>query len=143
MPVDVTVRNQLFTLLGLVLTVIIAFSSTTFASNILAGFTLRATRRLRPGSFISHGDDLGRITEIGLIQTEIQTRHRNFNYLPNISLLTEKVMIINPEATIVSAEVSLGYDVHHGIVENTSSAQPKGVVWKIPMSASGRWVTFR
>jgi small conductance mechanosensitive channel len=63
MPVDITVRNQLFTLLGLVLTVIIAFSSTTFASNILAGFTLRATRRLRPGSFISHGDDLGRITE--------------------------------------------------------------------------------
>jgi small conductance mechanosensitive channel len=117
MPVDVTVRNQLFTLLGLVLTVIIAFSSTTFASNILAGFTLRATRRLRPGSFISHGDDLGRITEIGLIQTEIQTRHRNFNYLPNTSLLTEKVMIINPEATIVSAEVSLGYDVHHGVVE--------------------------
>jgi small-conductance mechanosensitive channel len=117
MPVDVTVRNQLFTLLGLVLTVIIAFSSTTFASNILAGFTLRTTRRLRPGSFISHGDDLGRITEIGLIQTEIQTRHRNFNYLPNTSLLTEKVMIINPEATIVSAEVSLGYDVHHGIVE--------------------------
>jgi hypothetical protein len=86
---------------------------------------------------------LGVLRNIGLIQTEIQTRHRNFNYLPNISLLTEKVMIINPEATIVSAEVSLGYDVHHGIVENTSSAQPKGVVWKIPMSASRRWVTFR
>lgn len=117
MPVDVSVRNQLFTLLGLVLTVVIAFSSTTFAANILAGFTLRATRRLRPGNFISHGDDLGRITEIGLIQTEIQTRHRNFTYLPNTSLLSEKVMVINPEATIVSAEVSLGYDVHHGIVE--------------------------
>jgi len=108
MPVDVSVRNQLFTLLGLVLTVVIAFSSTTFAANILAGFTLRATRRLRPGNFISHGDDLGRITEIGLIQTEIQTRHRNFTYLPNTSLLSEKVMVINPEATIVSAEVSLG-----------------------------------
>jgi small conductance mechanosensitive channel len=117
MPVDVSVRNQLFTLLGLVLTVVIAFSSTTFAANILAGFTLRATRRLRPGNFISHGDDLGRITEIGLIQTEIQTRHRNFTYLPNTSLLSEKIMVINPEATIVSAEVSLGYDVHHGVVE--------------------------
>jgi small-conductance mechanosensitive channel len=117
MPVDVSVRNQLLTLLGLVLTVVIAFSSTTFAANILAGFTLRATRRLRPGNFISHGDDLGRITEIGLIQTEIQTRHRNFTYLPNTSLLSEKVMVINPEATIVSAEVSLGYDVHHGVVE--------------------------
>ena len=117
MPVDVSVRNQLFTLLGLVLTVVIAFSSTTFSANILAGFTLRATRRLRPGNFISHGDDLGRITEIGLIQTEIQTRHRNFTYLPNTSLLSEKVMVINPEGTIVSAEVSLGYDVHHGVVE--------------------------
>ena len=117
MPVDVSVRNQLFTLLGLLLTAVIAFSSTTFAANILAGFTLRATRRLRPGNFISHAGDLGRITEIGLIQTEIQTRHRNFTYLPNTSLLSEKVMVINPEATIVSAKVSLGYDVHHGVVE--------------------------
>jgi small-conductance mechanosensitive channel len=117
MPIDVSVRNQLFTLLGLVLTVIIAFSSTTFASNILAGFMLRATRRLRPGNFISHEGDLGRITEIGLIQTEIQTRHRNFTYLPNTSLLSEKVMVINKEATIVSAEVSLGYDVHHAVIE--------------------------
>jgi hypothetical protein len=55
MPIDVSVRNHLFTLLGLVLTAVIAFSSTTFAANILAGFTLRATRRLRPGNFISHG----------------------------------------------------------------------------------------
>ena len=117
MPVDVSVRNHLFTLLGLVLTAIIAFSSTTFAANILAGFTLRATRRLRPGNFISHDGDLGRITEIGLIQTEIQTRHRNFTYLPNTALLADKVMVINPEATIVSAEISLGYDVHHRVVE--------------------------
>lgn len=117
MPIDVSVRNQLFVLLGLVLTAIIAFSSTTFASNILAGFMLRATRRLRPGDFISHGGDLGRITEIGLLQTEIQTRHRNFTYLPNTALLTDKIMVINPEATIVSAEVSLGYDVYHGVVE--------------------------
>ena len=117
MPIDVAVRNQLFVLLGLVLTAIIAFSSTTFAANILAGFMLRATRRLRPGNFISHGGDLGRITEIGLMQTEVQTRHRNFTYLPNTALLSEKIMVINPEATIVSAEVSLGYDVHHGVVE--------------------------
>jgi small-conductance mechanosensitive channel len=117
MPIDVAVRNQLFTLLGLVLTAIIAFSSTTFAANILAGFMLRATRRLRPGNFISHAGDLGRITEIGLMQTEIQTRHRNFTYLPNTALLSDKIMVINPEATIVSAEVSLGYDVYHGVVE--------------------------
>lgn len=117
MPVEVSVRNQLFTLLGLVVTAIIAFSSTTFASNILAGFVLRTTRRLRPGSFVSHEDDLGRITEIGLIQTEIQTRHRNFTYVPNSSLLSGKVMVINPEATVVSAEISLGYDVHHTVVE--------------------------
>lgn len=117
MPVDVSVRNQLFTLLGLVVTAIIAFSSTTFASNILAGFVLRATRQLRPGNFVSHEDDLGRITEIGLIQTEIQTRHRNFTYVPNSSLLSGKVMVINPEGTIVSAEISLGYDVHHADIE--------------------------
>lgn len=117
MPVEVSVRNQLFTLLGLVVTAIIAFSSTTFASNILAGFVLRTTRRLRPGSFVSHEDDLGRITEIGLIQTEIQTRHRNFIYVPNASLLSGKIMVINPEATVVSAEISLGYDVHHTVVE--------------------------
>ena len=113
MPVDVSVRNQLLTMLGLVVTAIIAFSSTAFASNVLAGFMLRATRRLRPGNFISHDGDLGRITEIGLLQT----RHRNFTYLSNKALLSDKIVVINPEATIVSAEVSLGYDVHHSIAE--------------------------
>lgn len=102
-PVEVSVRNQLLTLLGLVFTAIIAFSSTSFASSILAGVMLRACRRLRPGNFISHGGDLGCITEIGLIQTEIQTRHRNIIYLPNTALLNDKIMVINPGAAMVPA----------------------------------------
>ena len=117
MPINDTTRNHLFTLFGLVATAIIAFSSTTFASSVLAGFLLRARHRLRPGNFILYGGDLGRITEIGLIQTVIQTRHRNFTFLPNTALLSDKVTIINPEGTVVSAEISLGYDIHHADIE--------------------------
>ncbi len=113
LPIESTTRSQLFTLLGLVLTAIIAFSSTTFASNVLAGLVVRSSKHLRPGYFVIHGDDLGRITEIGLIQTELQTRHRNFTYLPNTTLLSEKLTVVNPDATVVSAEISLGYDVRH------------------------------
>jgi small-conductance mechanosensitive channel len=113
LPIENATRSQLFALLGLVLTAIIAFSSTTFASNVLAGLVIRSSRHLRPGYFVLHDGDLGRITEIGLIQTELQTRHRNFTYLPNTTLLSEKVTVVNPDATVVSAEVSLGYDVRH------------------------------
>ena len=117
LPVKDATRSQLFTLLGLVLTAVIAFSSTTLASNILAGLVVRSSRHLRPGYFVLHDGDLGRITEIGLIQAEVQTRHRNFTYLSNTTLLTDKITVINPEATVVSADVSLGYDLHHAEIE--------------------------
>jgi hypothetical protein len=89
----------------------IALSSTTFLGNALAGIMLRVVRNFRIGDFIRAGDHFGRVTERGLVHTEIQTEDRELTTLPNIFLVTHPVTVIRSSGTIVSATVSLGYDV--------------------------------
>jgi len=58
-------------LLGNVLTGVIAFSSTTFVANMMAGLMLRSVKSFTPGDFIEAGDYFGKATERGLFHTEI------------------------------------------------------------------------
>ena len=110
-------RAQLIGLLGIVLTGVIGLSSTTFVSNAMAGFMLRAVGSFRPGDFIRVGDNVGRVTERGLFHTEIQTEDRDLVTLPNIHMVTNPVAVVRASGTIVSASLSLGYDADHATVE--------------------------
>jgi small conductance mechanosensitive channel len=51
LPVADGTRNRLLSLLGLVLTAMIALSSTSFVSNAMAGLMLRILGNFRPGGF--------------------------------------------------------------------------------------------
>jgi small-conductance mechanosensitive channel len=64
-PVSDSTRAQLLSLLGLVLTAVIALSSTTFVSNAMAGLMLHAVKNFRPGDFVRVGNAFGRVTERG------------------------------------------------------------------------------
>lgn len=110
-------REALLSLFGVLLTAVIALSSTTFVSNAMAGLMLRAVRNFRPGDWISVGGNLGRVTEQGLFHVEIQTEDRDLTTLPNMLLVTQPVNVVRYSGTIVSATVSLGYDVPHPHVE--------------------------
>jgi small-conductance mechanosensitive channel len=110
-PVSDDVRTQLIGLLGLLLSVVIALSSTTFMANAMAGFMLRAVRSFRSGDFIQVGGQFGRVTERGLFHIEIQTEDRDLTTLPNLYLVTNPVKVVRYSGTVVSATVSLGYDV--------------------------------
>jgi small conductance mechanosensitive channel len=77
MPVGDTSRGQLLSLIGFVLTGVIGLSSTTFVGNAMAGLMLRAVRAFRPGDFLKTMDHFGRVTERGLLHTEIQTEDRD------------------------------------------------------------------
>jgi small conductance mechanosensitive channel len=110
-PIDDGVRSQLIGLLGLLLSVAIALASTTFVSNAMAGFMLRAVRSFRPGDFIQIGEQFGRVTERGLFHVEIQTEDRDLTTLPNLYLVSHPVKVIRYSGTVVSATVSLGYDI--------------------------------
>lgn len=117
LPIDESSRNQIIGLIGLLLSGIIAFSSTNVISNLMAGVLLRITKPFRTGDFIRVGDFFGRVSERGLFDTEIQSESREFIALPNGYLVNNPVSTIRSSGAIVSATLSLGYSVHHLHIE--------------------------
>ena len=111
LPIGGSERGQLLSLLGLLVTAAIALSSTTLIGNAMAGLMLRSIRNFRPGDFIVVDGHRGRVSELGLLRTEIQTERRNLTTLPNLYLITNPVTVVRPSGTFISATVSLGYDV--------------------------------
>ncbi|MFZ1744412.1 MAG: mechanosensitive ion channel domain-containing protein [Nitrospirales bacterium] len=117
LPVDKETHKELFQLLALLITAVITLSSTTFVSNALAGFMLRGMQSFRLGDFLRVENQFGRITERGLFHTEIQTEERDLTTLPNLFLVSHPITVLRSSGTIVSATVSLGYDISHKTVE--------------------------
>lgn len=117
LPITATTRGQVLGLVGVVFTGIIALSSTTFVTNALAGLMLRLIRNFKAGDFIRVNDMFGRITERGLFHTEIQTAERDLTTFPNLYLITNPLTVVRSSGTIVSADLSLGYDLPHQQIE--------------------------
>lgn len=111
MPIGDSARGQILGLIGIVLSAGIALSSTTFLGNAMAGIMLRAVKNFRMGDFIRTEEHFGRVSERGLFHTEIQTEDRELTTLPNLYLVTNPVTTIRSSGTVVSATVSLGYDL--------------------------------
>jgi small-conductance mechanosensitive channel len=124
-----TISAQLLSLFGLLLSAAIALSSTTFVGNAFAGMMLRAVRNFRPGDFIQVGDHFGRVSEQGLFHVEIQTEDRDLTTMPNLYLVTNPVKVIRASGTILTAEVSLGYDISRARVEKAlvAAAEASGL----------------
>ncbi len=51
-----------------------------------------------------------------LLHTEIQTEFRDLVTVPNLYMVTQPLQVVRASGSIITAEVSLGYDVHHGRV---------------------------
>lgn len=118
LPFGAELRGQLLRLYGLIFSATIALSSTTLVGNIMAGLMLRAIGNCRPGHYITVGDYFGRISEMDLLHTEIQTEERDLTTLPNLYLITHPVRVMRESGTLLSVEVSLGYDVSRRVVED-------------------------
>ena len=113
LPISETTRGQLLSLSGLIITALIALSSTTLVANAMAGVLLRIVDSFHPGDYIRVGDNFGRVTERGLFHTEVQTEDRDLLTLPNMHLITNPVTVVHKTGTIISATLTLGYDLHH------------------------------
>ncbi len=111
LPISDSLRGQLLSLIGILLSAAIALSSTTFIGNIMAGIMLKAIKSVRPGDFITVADVVGRVTEMDLLHTEIQTEDRDLVTVPNLYVVTQPMKVVRGTGTIISAEVSLGYDL--------------------------------
>lgn len=117
LPIGQEAKGQLLTLLGVLLSGVIALSSTTFVGNAMAGLMLRAVRSFRPGDFLQVEGHFGRVTEVGFLHTELQTEDSELTTLPNLFLVTHPVTVTRHTGTFVHVDVSLGYDVPHWRVD--------------------------
>ncbi len=119
LPIDDGARDYAMQMFGLFITGAIALGSTSLLGNTMAGFMLKALQSFRPGDFIRVDGILGRVSEQGLMHTEIQNEQRNLVTLPNLFLVTKPFEVLPKSGTVVSATVSLGYDVHQSKIIST------------------------
>lgn len=118
LPISEGSKNQLIALIGLLVSGVFAFSSSTLFANLMAGIMLRITKPFKTGDFISIENYFGRIVERGLLDTEIQTENRELVALPNTFMIANPVSVTRSSGTIVSTTLSLGYDIHHKKIES-------------------------
>lgn len=118
LPIENEPRGQLMSLLGILVTAAVALSSTTLLGNAMAGFMLRSIRNFKAGDFIVVDGHRGRVSELGLLRTEIQTERRNLTTFPNLFLVSNPVTVVRPSGTFISSTVSLGYDVPREEIQN-------------------------
>ncbi len=117
LPIKDSMQSQIIGLIGILLSASIALSSTTFLGNLMAGIWLRSVKNFRVGDFVEIKDNFGRVSARGLLHIEIQNRERDLITLPNMFLVANPVTVMHNDGTIISIEVSLGYDVDHSVIE--------------------------
>lgn len=117
LPISDSLRGQILSLLGILLSAAIALSATTFLGNALAGILLRNVRSFKIGDYIYIDEHFGRISGRGLFHLEIQTENRDLLTLPNLYVTNNPVKVMRDSGTIISTEVSLSYDVPRTRIE--------------------------
>jgi small conductance mechanosensitive channel len=117
LPIPIPMRNQFLALIGIVLSAVLGLSSTTFVGNAMAGLMLKGLHSFKTGDYIVVGEHAGRVSERGLLHVEIQTEDRDLLTLPNLFLVTNPLRVVRASGTIISAEVSLGYDISRKRIE--------------------------
>ncbi len=118
LPIDKSLKGQILSLFGIVISAGIALSSTTILGNLLAGFMNNSMNRFKNGDLIKIGDYQGRVIRRSAFHIEIQLEDSNFVTLPNIYVATNPVKLTRKSNTVISTSVSLGYDVSRSLIED-------------------------
>lgn len=130
LPIDESIKGQIISLIGIVLSAALALSSTTIIGNALAGLMNSSINNFKLGDFVKIENNFGRVTKKGLFRTEIQTEDRDLTSLPNLYIASNPVKIVRDSGTIISVTVSLGYDLNRTRVEKIllSAAKESGLI---------------
>ncbi len=117
LPISQAARENILQFGGLILTGVVAFSSTTVIRDAAAGITLRIISPFTRGDYLSTDNLFGRITEIGFFHTELQTEDRSLVTIMNSNLLSTNFQTIPSSGTLLEIKLSIGYNVHYNEVE--------------------------
>ncbi|MDA0525311.1 mechanosensitive ion channel family protein [Methanococcoides alaskense] len=110
LPITDNSKQTLLSFLGILLGATIALSSTTFVANGMSGMMLNLIRPFKTGDYIRIGDEFGKVSNISMLHTQIQSIDRDLINIPNLKLVSNPLVTISTSGTIISATVSLGYD---------------------------------
>lgn len=129
LPIPESTRNQILGLVGIMISGVLAFSSTAFVTNVMAAIMLRVTQPFTVGDFITFDGKFGKVSERGLFDTEIQTDTGELIAIPNALFISQAVQVVHNDGMIISTVLSLGYDVHHARIEELliSAAKQNGL----------------
>lgn len=117
LPIDHSLKGQILSFLGIIISAGIALSSTTLLGNLIAGIMNNSIKRFRNGDLIKIGDFQGRVTKKSIFHVEIQLEDSNFMTIPNLYVASNPVKLTRKSNTVISTTVSLGYDVSRAIIE--------------------------
>lgn len=117
LPIDKSLKGQILSFLGIIISAGIALSSTTVLGNLMAGLMNHSMNRFRNGDLIQVGDLQGRVINKNIFHTEIQLEDSNFVTLPNLYIAKHPVKLTRKSNTVISTTVSLGYDVSRTKIE--------------------------
>ncbi|MBP2030246.1 hypothetical protein J2755_001180 [Methanohalophilus levihalophilus] len=117
LPISGESKQVIISAIGIVVGATVALSSTTFVSNGMSGIMLRLAHPFSVGDYIRSGDVFGRVSRTNLLYTEIQSIDRDIVTIPNLKLMSTPLTTILSSGTIISTNVSLGYDIPHESIE--------------------------
>ncbi len=117
LPISDEMKKQILSLLGVLLSAVIALSSTSLIGNIMAGIMLRVSKSYRPGDFIEVEETRGRVFNQGLFSTDVQIITRDTVSFPNLYLIQRPIRVTRSGGSFISASVSLAYDVSRVKIE--------------------------
>ena len=121
LPITDETQGQILSLLGVILTAVIALSSTTFVANAMAGLMLQSSGTIRTGDYIRVNGEFGRVTKRNLLHTKIQTELSDITTLPNNLLVNNPLTVLHREGTVIAADISLSYDLPYPQIETLLS----------------------
>ncbi len=119
LPIDKSLKGQILSFFGIIISAGIALSSTTVLGNMIAGIMNNSMKRFASGDLISIGEIQGRVTKKSIFHTEIQLEDSNFVTIPNLFIASNPVKLTRKSNTVISASVSLGYDVPRSRIEDS------------------------
>jgi|TARA_Y100000034_G_scaffold136696_1_gene214999 small-conductance mechanosensitive channel len=126
--------------------VILALSSTTIIANGVSGIVIKMMGQYRVGDMVKIAGNIGKVSEIGALQTELQNPKRGIVKLPNSLVLKDVIFNYSTRKYIVNVPVTIGYDVDRRKVEMLLVSAVKDTGLKNPfvfvLELGNNWVKY-
>lgn len=112
------ITNNAVRLVFAAIGIIVALSSTTMIANGMSGVLIRILGSYKVGDMVKIIGHIGKVSEIGIFHTEIQTPKRGLITVPNNIVLREPFLNYTTSKYIVNVPITIGYDIERKHVED-------------------------